>query len=423
MHLSCAHCFETLHDPTTLPCGWSVCAACVRRRSDALFDAVCESERRPASLAAQLAPFPCPVRACRARHFGAVAPDWRVASIAARIRVAAAQHSVRELALATAAGLDEVVQSQPAASRAGDRLRDVDRTVTRRFEDGEEARTVQALWLVRARARCLRADFDAAMDDAAHAHALNPWNRMGLAARRIIELRRAAHDEAVCVAAERDADPRFARVAFEPFLWSPASQCANAASVPDSPSDDDRIDLECHLCLFPLSDPVTVACGHTACRSCLLTALDRAPLTQSCPVCRFPLPPYASLASKPANRFLSMLIAKWAEHLPPRDEPGASTTKVAEAATVTSQSVSEQIEQPSVETLSYEAPPPIEPHSTIPPSTDSHSTSFTWQSATAPPTHQQTFTIPVFPVTLAYPGTRQEFHIYESRYRVMVKEC
>jgi Lon protease-like protein len=45
----------------------------------------------------------------------------------------------------------------------------------------------------------------------------------------------------------------------------------------------DKEDFECPLCLKFFYDPVTTACGHTFCRNCILRALDH---HSQCPLCR-----------------------------------------------------------------------------------------------------------------------------------------
>lgn len=44
-----------------------------------------------------------------------------------------------------------------------------------------------------------------------------------------------------------------------------------------------EVDLECLLCKSLLFEPVTASCGHTFCRECLYRVLDHAP---TCPICR-----------------------------------------------------------------------------------------------------------------------------------------
>jgi len=65
-------------------------------------------------------------------------------------------------------------------------------------------------------------------------------------------------------------------------------------------------ELDCHICYDLMFDPVTTPCGHTFCRKCLARVLDHA--TQ-CPECRRPLPIPPSLERQASNvRIVSLLL-------------------------------------------------------------------------------------------------------------------
>ena len=65
-------------------------------------------------------------------------------------------------------------------------------------------------------------------------------------------------------------------------------------------------ELDCHICYDLMFDPVTTLCGHTFCRKCLTRVLDHA--TQ-CPECRRPLPIPPSLERQRSNiRMESLLL-------------------------------------------------------------------------------------------------------------------
>lgn len=65
-------------------------------------------------------------------------------------------------------------------------------------------------------------------------------------------------------------------------------------------------ELDCHVCYNMLLDPVTTACGHTFCRKCLVRALDH---TLHCPVCRRSLTIPPSLDGQPSNNCLVALLS------------------------------------------------------------------------------------------------------------------
>ncbi len=69
--------------------------------------------------------------------------------------------------------------------------------------------------------------------------------------------------------------------------------------------DAARNELDCQVCFATMLDPLTTPCGHTFCRKCLTRVLDHSNL---CPICRRLLPMPPSLESQPSNRRLTRLL-------------------------------------------------------------------------------------------------------------------
>ena len=125
-----------------------------------------------------------------------------------------------------------------------------------------------------------------------------------------------------------------------------------------------RNELDCHLCYALLLDPVTTTCGHTYCRKCVARVIDH---SQLCPECRRPLhmSPVA-LGDAPANKRLSkFLLAFCADALASR----AEAVEAEEAALAESR----------------------------------------W--------------VPLFVCTLAYPQIPTFLHVFEPRYRLMIRRA
>ena len=122
-------------------------------------------------------------------------------------------------------------------------------------------------------------------------------------------------------------------------------------------------DLECQVCYNLMLDPTTTPCGHTFCRRCLTRILDH---SRSCPVCRngLFLPP--SLSRHPSNKYLVDLL----KYLCP-EQVKART----EAAEVEERGVMEGLNTP------------------------------------------------LFVCTLSYPGVPMFLHIFEPRYRLMIRRA
>ncbi|KAF9111019.1 hypothetical protein BGX27_005503 [Mortierella sp. AM989] len=64
-------------------------------------------------------------------------------------------------------------------------------------------------------------------------------------------------------------------------------------------------DIECQVCFLVFDQPITTYCGHTFCKSCLITSLDYKP---NCPLCRHELPLYMHYHNQPPNKALIRFI-------------------------------------------------------------------------------------------------------------------
>lgn len=64
-------------------------------------------------------------------------------------------------------------------------------------------------------------------------------------------------------------------------------------------------ETECQVCFLIFDQPLTTSCGHTLCKSCLITSLDHNP---NCPLCRRKLPLYMFYHNQPVNKALVRLI-------------------------------------------------------------------------------------------------------------------
>ncbi|CAG8476224.1 7270_t:CDS:1 [Acaulospora morrowiae] len=64
-------------------------------------------------------------------------------------------------------------------------------------------------------------------------------------------------------------------------------------------------ELECQVCYQLFIDPVTTPCGHTYCRPCLTRSLDH---NDRCPLCRYQLRSYEYYRNNPINKTISTFI-------------------------------------------------------------------------------------------------------------------
>ncbi|KAJ8269708.1 hypothetical protein COCON_G00123150 [Conger conger] len=135
--------------------------------------------------------------------------------------------------------------------------------------------------------------------------------------------------------------------------------CRKASAVVVEASD-----LECPLCMRLFYEPVTTPCGHTFCRSCLERCLDH--MTQ-CPLCKDSLKEYLATRHYSVTEVLDGLIKT---HLP-------------------------------------------EQH------LERHKMHFEEIEGISDPTKN----VPMFVCTMAYPTVPCPLHVFEPRYRLMIRRC
>ena len=66
-----------------------------------------------------------------------------------------------------------------------------------------------------------------------------------------------------------------------------------------------RAELECQVCYAIMLDPLTTTCGHTFCRRCVARVLDHANL---CPICRRVLPMAPGLKKESSNKRITYIL-------------------------------------------------------------------------------------------------------------------
>ncbi|KAK7922555.1 hypothetical protein WMY93_009457 [Mugilogobius chulae] len=123
-------------------------------------------------------------------------------------------------------------------------------------------------------------------------------------------------------------------------------------------------DFECPLCIRLFFEPVTTPCGHTFCKNCLERSLDH---NLRCPLCKQPLQEYFKNRKFNVTVLLQdMMTRLFPSQLAEREE--IHNTEMAELSNLTKD-------------------------------------------------------IPIFVCTVAYPGVPCPLHIFEPRYRLMMRRC
>lgn len=126
----------------------------------------------------------------------------------------------------------------------------------------------------------------------------------------------------------------------------------------------DTNDLECSLCMRLFYEPVTTPCGHSFCKSCLERCLDHMP---QCPLCKESLKEYLASRKYTVTKLLDTVIKQYLS------EEYAARTRV---------------HQEETKELS-----------------------------------DLTKNVPIFVCTMAYPTVPCPLHVFEPRYRLMIRRC
>ena len=121
-------------------------------------------------------------------------------------------------------------------------------------------------------------------------------------------------------------------------------------------------ELECQVCYALMLDPLTTTCGHTFCRKCVVRILDHSNL---CPACRRKLLMPPGVITEPSNKYISNLL----QGLVP-------------------QSIADRAAAAALEEQEDEE-----------------------------------YTMPLFPCTLAMPEMPTFLHVFEPRYRLMIRRA
>ncbi|XP_023274285.1 LON peptidase N-terminal domain and RING finger protein 1 [Seriola lalandi dorsalis] len=141
-----------------------------------------------------------------------------------------------------------------------------------------------------------------------------------------------------------------------------ASKAKTCRSVPENLLDPN--DLECSLCMRLFYEPVTTPCGHTFCKNCLERCLDHTP---QCPLCKESLKEYLACRKYVVTTVLDMMIKQYL-----------------------SQEYAERTKTHLEETRELS---------------------------------DLTKNVPIFVCTMAYPTVPCPLHVFEPRYRLMIRRC
>lgn len=142
--------------------------------------------------------------------------------------------------------------------------------------------------------------------------------------------------------------------------------------------------MECQLCYMLLYQPLTTPCGHTFCRRCFSRSLDH---STSCPLCRADMPPFSFFQEHPCS---SILVKLMSANITRKDkEEGVVQVEEGSDANIWGMANMYQERKLAIENEERES----------------------------------LLSTPIFVCTLGFPFMPTILHIFEPRYRLMIRRC
>ena len=170
--------------------------------------------------------------------------------------------------------------------------------------------------------------------------------------------------------------------------------------------------LECQLCYLLLYQPMTTPCGHTFCKPCFARSLDHG---NRCPLCRADMPSFAFFQEHPPNSSVLKMLNADTATLSDEDLLDGLTETSSLAPSMTSEAdPARRSGEDGVREDDFEKTP--------------HHFGFQKlyamrQAAIEQEEREARLSTPIFVCTLAFPGMPTILHIFEPRYRLMVRRC
>lgn len=184
--------------------------------------------------------------------------------------------------------------------------------------------------------------------------------------------------------------------------------------------------LECQLCYLLLYDPLTTPCGHTFCKSCFARSLDHG---DRCPLCRADMPNFSFFQDHRPNTALLKILTSDTATFSDEDALDSDATQDVKAPSTSKYaglSIALSSDGGKVNVASGE------PRTGFIVDDDPESAPHHYgfkrlyeqrKSAIEQEEREARLSTPIFVCTLAFPGMPTILHIFEPRYRLMVRRC
>ncbi|KAJ3258642.1 hypothetical protein HK103_003431 [Boothiomyces macroporosus] len=146
--------------------------------------------------------------------------------------------------------------------------------------------------------------FKDARADSQKAHSLNQCNKRGIVSEKLVGWMEQMKMKDRCKVQEFKQQINSALAC---ITNSNASICSLANQLPSTINQVTLEDFNCSICLDTMMEPITVPCGHTCCRACLVDAMDHSSV---CALCRTTLPPMGHVLTRSMDIPISNLLIK-----------------------------------------------------------------------------------------------------------------
>jgi Lon protease-like protein len=199
---------------------------------------------------------------------------------------------------------------------------------------------------------------------------------------------------------------------FQAFTHTQPADESAPFRIDSSRLDEIRTNLECPLCINLLLEPATMPCGHTVCRTCLARTLDHAfHAPPSCPMCRADLAPYLVHLNQQARRHQARTGSRYSH--------GSSQIAVnKELDTILRRRFEAEYASREALALTEES---AAVGGQVP--TAGGASEDSASEAAAAVASSEAVNVPVFICSLAMPGVQCGLHVFEPRYRLMMRRC
>ena len=335
--LSCPRCKDLLFQPVSLPCAGTVCQACF------------ESQLSLFLLATGF--YPCPAPNCRQRHlYRNEKPNLLLAQLCEKLFPR--QFESFRVYRDTSRSVSVLLEKAIALVKIGQKLKlsEEEIEILEKLASRLHGSYIDITPNVQPRALCIKLLFLTNRTEEATREAINLFLSSGceLTLMGCIEFFRRA------------------QAGFEHLQTKTEGKQSDPSVSLDFPKDSipdelrlellEPFDFECTLCLNQLSDIVSLPCGHTWCKHCILQAHE---VCRKCPMCRACLPSYSYISNYTCRKnAITACLERYTQYRSVRNESVSS----ANTAIIRD--------------------------------------------------------VPIFVCSLAYPSGRYAFHLFEPRYRV-----